>query len=185
VLPRIVRHGQVYFRHVRCPFQKEDCIAEMVAFSWVWYLRLVERGKDPAAFVSALAGYAARAVRRGRRVCGQEKAKDALSPVAQQRHHFVVEPLPDCSTPSSNLLADAIRENARSPVPDQVCFRQDFPAWRSSRSERDRRLIDDLMVGERALAVADRYGLSPGRISQLRREFHDDWERFCAPPGEA
>jgi hypothetical protein len=46
-------------------------------------------------------------------------------------------------------------------------------------------MIDDLMVGERTLAVADGYGLSPGRISQLRREFHDDWERFCAPPGEA
>jgi hypothetical protein len=38
------------------------------------------------------------------------------------------------------------------------------------------------MLGERTLDVAGKYGLSPGRVSQLRREFHDDWEFFCAGP---
>jgi len=46
-------------------------------------------------------------------------------------------------------------------------------------------VIDDLMVGERAGDVAHRCGLCPGRVSQLRREFRDDWERFGSPPGEA
>ena len=67
----------------------------------------------------------------------------------------------------------------QTPVPEQVSFRLDFPAWRSSRCERDRRVIDELMAGERALDVAARHGLTPGRVSQLRREFHDDWTRFC------
>jgi len=35
------------------------------------------------------------------------------------------------------------------------------------------------MVGERTLDVADRYGLSPGRISQLRDAFHRWWLTFC------
>jgi hypothetical protein len=64
-------------------------------------------------------------------------------------------------------------------------FRIDFPAWRASRTERDRRILDDLMLGERTLDVAAKYGLSPGRVSQLRREPHDDWERFCAEPPQA
>ena len=71
---------------------------------------------------------------------------------------------------------------------EQVCFRLDFPAWRASRTERDRRILDDLMVGERTLEVAGKYGLSPGRVSQLRREFLADWHRFCGdlpPPGPA
>jgi hypothetical protein len=34
------------------------------------------------------------------------------------------------------------------------------------------------MIGERTLDVADRYGLCPGRISQLRREFCQDWRIF-------
>jgi hypothetical protein len=58
-------------------------------------------------------------------------------------------------------------------------FRTDFRAWRASRTERDRRILDDLMLGERTLDVAGKHGLSPGRVSQLRREFLLDWRRFC------
>ena len=35
------------------------------------------------------------------------------------------------------------------------------------------------MMGERAFDVADKYGISPGRISQLRQEFCQDWRAFC------
>jgi hypothetical protein len=40
------------------------------------------------------------------------------------------------------------------------------------------------MRGERTLDVAGRHGLSPARVSQLRREFHDDWARFCGADSE-
>jgi hypothetical protein len=40
--------------------------------------------------------------------------------------------------------------------------------------------IDHLMVGERTLEVSRRFGFSPARVSQLRREFRDDWSRFWA-----
>ena len=66
LLPRIERHARIAFRHLGCPQGRDDAVAETVALAWRWYLRLVERGKDPAAFVSALAGYAARARCRGR-----------------------------------------------------------------------------------------------------------------------
>src|SRR5262249_50448364 len=70
-----------------------------------------------------------------------------------------------------DALEERLRDNRQTPVPEQVCFRLDFPAWVGSRSERDRRIIDDLLQGERTLDVASRHGLSPGRVSQLRREF--------------
>jgi hypothetical protein len=35
------------------------------------------------------------------------------------------------------------------------------------------------MRDERTLDLASRHGLSPSRVSQLRREFWQDWERFC------
>jgi hypothetical protein len=98
ILPRIELHGHVYFRHVRCPFKREDYIAEMVALSWKWFLRLAKRDKDATAFPSALATFAARAVRSGRRLAGQERARDVLSPVAQARHGFVVVKVPDHET---------------------------------------------------------------------------------------
>jgi hypothetical protein len=178
ILPAVERHGRVYFRHVKCSVKREDAIAEMVALSWKWYLRLVARGKDATRFPTALATFAARAVCCGRRVCGQEPGKDALSPLAQRRHGFAVEKLPDYSTLSGNVLDEALHDNTRTPPPDQAAFRMDFPAWRLTRTERDRRIVDDLMAGERTLAVAARYGLCAARVSQLRREFHDDWHLF-------
>src|SRR5262245_169802 len=39
-----------------------------------------------------------------------------------------------------------------------------------------------MALGERTKDLAARYGTTQGRISQLRREFHDDWRRFT---GEA
>ena len=81
-----------------------------------------------------------------------------------------------------DALEEILQDNHQTPVPDQVTFRQDFPAWRLTRCERDRRLVDDLMVGERTLDVSAKHGLSPGRISQLRRDFLEDWNRFCGEP---
>jgi hypothetical protein len=75
-------------------------------------------------------------------------------------------------------LDEALHDNTQTAVPEQVSFRCDFPAWRASRCERDRHLIDDLMAGERTTDAARRHGLSMARVSQLRREFHDDWRTF-------
>src|SRR3954471_16687851 len=77
ILPRIETHARIYFRHVRCPGQRDDAIAETIAVCWRWFLRLAEQGKDVNLFVSALATYAVRHVRSGRRLCGQLKSKDA------------------------------------------------------------------------------------------------------------
>jgi hypothetical protein len=179
ILPRIELHGRISFRYLRCPDQRADAIAEVVALSWCWYVRLAERGKDATRFPSTLADYAARAVRAGRRVGGRERSRDVLSPTAQRHHHFTVERLPDVSTLRSNPLAEALRDNTQTPPPEQVAFRLDFPAWLRTRTERDRRLAEDLMTGERTSDVSTKYGLSPARISQLRRDFHQDWSHFC------
>ena len=178
ILPRIELHGRVYFRRKNAD-AREELTAEMVGLCWKWFVRLIERGKDPTAFVSALATFAARAVNSGRRVCGQERAKDVLSPSAQKRHGFVVERLPAFSTLAGTSLEEALIENTATPVPEQVSFRLDFPQWRLTRSYRDRQMIDRMLLGERTLDLSAQFGVSPARVSQLRREFHDDWRRFC------
>jgi hypothetical protein len=179
-LPRIERHARIRFRHLCCPQCRDDAVAETVALAWRWYLRLVERGKGPAEFVSTFAGYAARAVRRGRRVCGQEAGQEVLSPRAQARHGFAVLRLPaGPSTLNGSPLEEALLDNAVTPPPEAAAFRIDFPAWLATWPERDRRLIEALGLGERTLALARQHGLTPGRVSQKRREYHGDWLRFC------
>jgi hypothetical protein len=57
--------------------------------------------------------------------------------------------------------------------------RCDLPPWLDTLSERDCSITQDLMIGERTMDVADKYRLTPGRISQLRRKLFLDWQAFC------
>ena len=179
VLPRIVLHARISFRHLRCTHARDEAVAEVVALAWKWFARLDRRGKQPEKFVSAIAAYAARAVKSGRRLCGQERAKDVLSPLAQRRHAFAATTIHRGDVHPSDPLGDALQDNTRTPVPEQVSFRLDFPAWLATRTERDRALIGDLMAGERATDLSARHEVSQGRISQLRHAYHDDWTAFC------
>ena len=43
-----------------------------------------------------------------------------------------------------------------------------------------RRIIGDLARNERTLDLSRKFGVTPARVSQLRREYHEDWNRFSA-----
>jgi hypothetical protein len=191
LLPRLELHARIVFRHYLCPGRRDDAVQECRALAWKWYVRLSERGKDVRRFPMAFIFLVARAVQSGRRVCGQEKAKDVLSPRAQQRHDFAVGSLPSsfCTSLESlyaqphgqetrDWFEEMLHDSRTTPPPDAAAFRVDFPRWHSRWGARDRRIINDLMVGERNLDVSKKYGLSPGRVSQKRRAYHRDWLRF-------
>lgn len=183
VLPRIEAHGRVCFRQVKDPERKEELLAELRGLAWLWFLQLVHRGKNVLQFVSTLATYAARAVRSGQRVVGKEKAKEVLSPVAQRKHGFAAERLPRFRTLGGSPLEEALHDNTVSPVPDQVAFRLDFPAWLATLSQRNRALVEDMALGEKTQDLAAKYRVTRGRISQMRRSFEDNWRRFCSDTG--
>ncbi|MFL5342548.1 MAG: hypothetical protein ACJ8F7_20570 [Gemmataceae bacterium] len=191
ILPRIERHAQFCFRDLRCPHRRAEAVQEAIDLAWRYFVRLAERGKNPLAFPSTLAAYAARHVRCGRRLCGRENGKDVLSHLARWRHGFAVEALPSSTAASfedryagvrgqqrQDAFEERLRDNAQTPVPEQVAFRIDFPSWRLAHTDRTRRIIDALGAGERRQDVARSFGLSPARISQMRRELHADWCRF-------
>jgi hypothetical protein len=192
ILPRIETHALISFRHLRCPGRRADAVAEVIAVAWKWFLRLAEQpDKDVNDFVSALADYAVRHVRSGRRLCGQERAREVLSPVAQHRHHFHVERLNHSTRrchenihgelhgqQTMDAFEERLRDNTQSPVPEQAAFRIDFPVWLSQLGPRNRNIATDMAQDLRTNELAAKHGTTPGRISQLRREFHADWQRF-------
>jgi len=186
LLPRIELHGRIYFRHLRS-HRKEEVLQEMRSLAWLWFLRLARRGKDANEFLVTFSRFLARAINSGRRIMGQEKAKDPMSRLTQKRHGFQVEPLSssDCASYATfyqkdrDAFEERLADNRFTPVPEQAAFRIDWPLWMRTRTERDRRIIKDLMAGERTLDVSRKYGLSPARVSQLRQNFHDDWHQFC------
>jgi hypothetical protein len=182
-LPRFLAHARFAFRRVGCPHARADRVAETVALAWRHFAALARRGKKPEEFVTTLALRCSQAVKAGRRLVGCETGTDVLSPVAQVRHSVRVTRLPDRDRereghPLPGELADALADNTRSAVPEQVAFRVDFPRWRASLRRRDRKILDALAGGERTADAARRFKLSPGRISQLRREFEEGWWAF-------
>jgi hypothetical protein len=191
LLPNLQTHARIYFRGIQCPDKKADKINETVALAWKWFLRLQEKGKDVSQFSMVFTYLAAKAVKAGRRICGQEKTKDVLSPKAQQRYSFVVEPLPTRNSLPHELLygeprgqrkqdayEERLQDNMITPIPDQVQFRIDFPAWMATLTPRERRLIRAMAQNERTLDLSKQFDLSPARISQLRQEFQRGWSRF-------
>lgn len=185
IYPRIHGHLQVSFAGVRCPASRDDLLAEAVGLAWIWSLRLARRGRDPSRFPISIARYAARAARAGRRVVGSESARDVLSSVARRRHGVRVGPLVPRSEPATGRFRfvsfdfdDALRENAVTPVPRQVEFRLDWPAFVSTLTRRNRTLVGYLACGYSTGETAARFRISAGRVSQLRREWHAQWIAF-------
>lgn len=191
ILPRIENHAQFRFRHLRCHDRREDAVAETIAVAWKWFLRLSEKGKDASEFVSTLADLAVRHVRSGRRLCGQEKAKDVLSSRAQRMKGFRVERLPHSTSRSRESLygdphgqdavdsfEERLRDNTVTPPDEQAAFRIDYPTWLSQLGERNRAIAEDMTLDLPTKELASRHRVSPGRISQLRRELLADWLRF-------
>jgi hypothetical protein len=190
LLPKIRTCAFLYFRHIPCPDTKADKVAETIALAWKWFLRLEEQGKDVARFPSVFVGYLTRAVGCGRRVCGLERGRDVLNPIAQRRNGFKVESLPTSLRNSlENLYAHAqgqtlqdafeerLRDNTQSPVPDQAAFRVDWPTYFNSLTDRDRRLAEFLALGHTAKQAAYAFGISAARVTQLRQRWCREWRR--------
>jgi hypothetical protein len=172
VLPAIETHAKIQFRRLPAE-RREDAVQEAVASACASYQLLAAKSKLDLAHPSTLASFAVMAVRGGRRVGGrQDAAQDVLSPVARRRHGVRTISF-DNDGWRELLLADR-----RSNVPNLAAFRLDFDSWFSSFNRRDRQIISALAAGERTSAVAERFGISDGRISQLRRRYERDWRSF-------
>lgn len=164
---------------------------EMRVLAWLWFLRLARLGKNVAEFLTVFTTFLARAVNSGRRLVGTNKTNDVMCPKTQKRQGFRVESLSGsaqvshdrlCGDPHGQEAQDAweerLKDNTLSPVPDQAAFRIDFPNWHRTRCYRDRQIIDCMLLDHRTQELSRIFGISPGRISQLRREYHDDWQWF-------
>jgi len=176
MLPAIRAQARFAFKHLP-PHIRKESIDEVAANALVAYARLVELGKEDLAYPTPLAGYGIAQFRCGRRVGSSLNSHDVLSRYARQKNGFAVERL-DRQNHETGEWAEAVIEDYRTPVADQAAFRIDFPEWLGLRSDRGRRVAEALAVGERTKDVAKRFELTPGRISQMRREFYQSWQQF-------
>jgi hypothetical protein len=69
-------------------------------------------------------------------------------------------------------------EDKRASVPDQVAAKLDVGAWFATLSHRMKRIARDLAHGFSTSEVAEKNGVTPGRISQVRRALERSWGAF-------
>jgi hypothetical protein len=180
MLPAIVTHARITFRHLGSE-SRAEAIQCVVASSFVAYARLVELGKETIAYPSVLARLGCAQYRAHRRVGGKLNIGDVLSGYCRAKKHVIVERL-DHFDDEDNQWREAVVQDTRSaPVPDIVAFRCDFADWLRSLSRRDRRITLTLAGGEATGRTARKFGISAGRVSQIRRQLHEGW---CEYQGE-
>lgn len=161
---------------------RDDLIQEVVANAWVAFCRLWHQGRADAAYPTPLANFAIRQVCAGRRVGAPLNGHDAMSEYAQQRHGFYVTSYDNGDYCSD--LGELLTESRRWTPADHACSRLDFAEWLRRLPTMRRRVAHLLATGETTQAAAKRFGLSPGRISQIRRELEASWSRFSGEGAE-
>jgi len=180
LMPAIRRSAEFSFRTLR-PDVRRDMVDEAVVNALAAFARLVERGKEDVALPSSLSEYAVKQVRQGREVGNRLNAKDVSSRYAQQRKGFQVERLEQFDA-GDGEWKEVLIEDRRATPADIAASRIDFAAWLATMSSLRRRIALCLARGASTAEAAQRFAVSPGRISQIRREFQASWLAFQGEP---
>jgi hypothetical protein len=176
MLPAIHRQAHYVLRGYDEEVQQE-LIADVVANCYCAYCRLVERGQEGRAYATPLTDYAIRRVRAGRRVGQRWNVRDVSSAHCQREKGVTLERL-DRRDAGSRAWQEVLVKDRRSGPAEIAALRLDFRAWLAALPERTRRVAECLATGETTSVVARMFGITPGRISQLRRELHQAWLSF-------
>jgi DNA-directed RNA polymerase specialized sigma24 family protein len=178
LLPRVERHARFAFRAIRCPASRDDAVQEALGLAWREFLRLDRRGIDPARFPRLFARRLVGSVNGGRRTARQDRRNDLLSPRCHLRRGVTLVALGAWPDEAFGPWRESLTDDLKTPVPEQVAFRLDFPAWVRTLKPRCRRMVLDLAAGVRASRVARKYGITLQYLCRLRRALSRHWQAF-------
>lgn len=174
--PHIQRRASWLLRRWR-PQDRDEAIAEVMAHATVAYARLASRGREHVATAGSFVGFALRHLRAGRRVGCRSNVRDLTSPYAQHRHPQRIGSL-DRFDDSTGAWREIVVEDRRCGPAETAVARLDIEAWMQSLPAALQRVAASLAAGEQTNQAAQRMGISPSRVSQLRRQFEKSWLAF-------
>ncbi len=183
MLPQIRDQARITFRAEK-PEAKEELIAEVVANAYVAFVRLVERGKVDLVYPTPLAQYAIRQIRSGRRVGCRLNVRDVSSRHAQLAKGIRIQQLDQFDAEEGEWRQVLVEDKHAGPA-ETAAARIDVAVWFRSLARKKRRVAHSLAQGEATGIVARMFGLSAGRVSQLRQELRRSWDVFQGEPNAA
>lgn len=182
ILPFINAQCEREFRQWKAEM-KMEMVAEATAIAWKSFCGIEETGRDPVRLKSRIVAYAIQHVRAGRTLASRWSSVDAMSRRAQLRHGFSVHRSANSrhsgrTAGRISFSVEEIGDRRHRNVSQEAAFRIDFNDWLSRLDDRLRDIVSDLASGYSTSEVSNRFGLSAGRISQIRRELENSWKRF-------
>ena len=177
VAPVVDRWARARFKNYRRE-KRAELVQNSICLAFQYYASLAKRGRTQLVSASALARRAVQHTKAGRRFGSSQAKRDALAHLGTNEE---VRKLADnaFSTIGQNVhWSSAIIDPKYANPSDLATVRIDATTWIDSMSPKLRAIAKALASGEATMDVAERFGLSWGRISQLRRELVTSWERF-------
>jgi hypothetical protein len=175
LLPDIERYAKHVFRRCRLA-DRDELVSETVARMWLFFVRLSARSKDPRRVFRPLLRFCVLAVKDGRRV-GERRNRRELCHRARRDGLRIVS-LEDWDDQSRSPWREILAETKAFSPAETAAARLDIEAWLKAQSARDRSIASLLAAGERTSSVAKKFRLSCARVSQLRNELKESWERY-------
>ena len=176
MLPIIATHAKIAFRHLG-PEARAEAVQAVVCNAMCAFIRLVELGKENIAYATVLAKYGVAQVKDGRMVGGHLNIRDVSSGYCQRQKGVIVERL-DRYDEEEDCWREALVEDRGAGPAEIAATRLDFAAWLRLLPRRLRKIATFLANGETTNAAADKFKVSAGRISQIRKELMQTWRRF-------
>jgi len=174
--PKIERYAKRAFRFLKAEARAE-CVQEVLCRACAAFARLVELNKIELAYPSALARFAVAQTRDGRKFGGRLNVHDVSSSYCQREKGITLGRL-DKFDKQDEAWLEVLLEDRRAGPAEVAAIRIDFSAWLRSLPHRLRKIATFLAGGETTTAAAQRFQVSPGRISQLRQQLFHAWQRF-------
>ena len=177
ILPAVETVARIRFRGLPA-CEQEEGLAEATAGAMICFVRLMRRGKNPTMFAGRLALVAVLRVLAGRLTSTPDNNGDVLSRYARSQRGFTVDSLDDRQQSARGEWQEIMVEDGKTTPAEIAISRIDFSAWLAGMTTRRRAIAESLAAGYRTDEVAEKFSVSPGRISQLRREFETSWLKF-------
>jgi hypothetical protein len=165
-IPRMQRKARLRFQNLP-PDLRQEAVANSLATAWKFLYVLFCQGRfDSPEVLKSCLHYALKQTNCGRTV-QSSRCRDAFDQKRTGKAKF-----------SDFDVSNFIGRN--TPVPDQVSFRLDIPAFFNTLTSRQRAIAADLATGMATMDAAAKYNVTAGAISQFRKRFKQLFDAFFA-----
>jgi hypothetical protein len=174
--PAIETHARLSFRHLSAEARAE-AVQNVLCSACAAVARLAELNKLDLCYPTVLARYAVAQTRDGRMLGRPLNCKDISSAYCRRQKGVVMERLDKYDAEEDSWQEIVIEDRHAGPA-ETVRVRLDFSDWLRSLPRRNRRLAQFLALSNGTGEAARKFGVSQGRVSQLRKELKAAWDEF-------